>query len=162
MGMKGVSPVIAAVILIGITVAVGVMISSWVTQWVNNEIGGASSCASYSTYSIDSATYKSSTKNLTLKITNNGKIDLHGFEVQILNATSVVLYNSTSSDLSISPTITENNPLKEQRSAIIIVDMNGTEGDYSAIGSTSEEIKVLNMACPQSFARVTGNDITKE
>ncbi len=162
MGMKGVSPVIAVVILIAITVAVGVMISSWVTQWINTEISGASSCASYSTYSVDSATYTGSTKNLTLKITNNGKIELYGFEVQILNATSVVLYNSTSSDITISPPISETTPLKEQRSAIIIVDMNGTEGDYSAIGTTSEEIKVLNKACPQSFAKITGNDITKE
>ncbi len=162
MGMKGISPVIAAVILIAITVAVGVMISSWVTQWINQEIGGASSCASYSTYGIDSAVYESSQKNLTLKITNSGKVGIYGFDVQIMNGTSVKVYNSSSPDLSISPDVTKSSPLKEQRSAIIIVNMNGTEGDHSGLGATSDEIKVLNTACPQTFAKITGNDIEKE
>ncbi len=162
MGMKGVSPVIAAVILIAISVAVGVMISGWVMQWVNKEIGGASSCSSYSTYRIDSAKYTSSDNNLTIKLTNMGKLGLYGFSVQLINDTHVKLYNSSSPDIKISPNVTASEPLSEQRSAIIIVNVDGAEGDYSSLAMTATEIKVLNDECPPSFAKIVNNDITKE
>jgi flagellin-like protein len=162
MGMKGISPVIATVILIALSVAVGVMVSSWVMQWMNREMSGVSSCSSYSTYRIDSAKYTSSDTNLTIKITNMGKLGLYGFSVQIMNATAVVLYNSTSSDLTSSPNITASSPLGEQRTALIIVNLDGTDGNYSLAGATAEEIKVMNEACPASVGKIVKNDIVKE
>ena len=153
MGMKGISPVIAAVLLIAISVAVGVMISSWITHWVSSRTQQASSaCVTNTNYRIDSATFSSSTNNLTLVLTNLGSTELYGFSVQVLNGTDVYVYNSTSSRVRISPNITETNPLKEQRSAVLIINM---EDDYhSGLGGSTDQIKVLNKACP-SFSAET-------
>ena len=159
MGMKGISPVIAAVLLIAITVAVGVLISSWVTQWVTDKtMKTDSDCVTHTNYKIDSATYSSSTTNMTIMVTNTGRVELYGFEVQILNVTDIEFYNTTDSRLRVSPNITETSPLKEQRSAIIVVDMNGAH--HSALGSTADRLKVLNKACPSFPAETT--TITKE
>ena len=147
MGMKGISPVIAAVLLIGISVAVGVMISSWITHWVSSRtIQASSACVTSTNYRIDSATFRSSANNLTLVLTNLGSVELYGFGVQVLNGTDVYVYNSTDPKLRISPNITETNPLREQRSAVIMIDMAG--GFHSNLGSTADQIKVLNKACP--------------
>lgn len=147
MGMKGISPVIAAVLLIAITVTVGVMISSWITHWVTSRTSQASSaCVTNTNYRVDSATFDSSTNNLTLVLTNLGSVELHGFGVQMLNGTDVYVYNSTDPRLRISPNITETNTLKEQRSAIIIIDMSD---NYDLnLANTAEQIKVINKACP--------------
>ncbi|MEE9322935.1 MAG: archaellin/type IV pilin N-terminal domain-containing protein [Candidatus Aenigmarchaeota archaeon] len=159
MGMKGISPVIAAVLLIAISVAVGVMISSWITHWVSSRTAQASSaCVTNTNYRIDSATFHSSTDSLTLVLTNLGNVELYGFSVQILNGTDVYVYNTTDPKLSISPNITETNPLREQRSVVIIIDMTG--GYHSSLGSTADQIKILNKACPIFSAETL--TITKE
>jgi len=160
MGMKGLSPIIAVVLMIAITVAVGVMISSWITHWVSSRTSQASSaCVTSTNYRIDSATFDySDTKNMTIIITNLGSVELYGFSVQMLNGTNVEVYNSTDPKLSISPNITETNPLKEQRSAVIIINMAG--GYHSSLGNTADQIKVLNKACPTFSAETL--TITKE
>ena len=109
-------------------------------------------CITNTNYRIDSATFRSSTNNLTLVITNLGSVELYGFSVQVLNGTNVEVYNSTDPKLSISPNITETNPLKEQRSAVIIINMAG--GYHSSLGNTADQIKVLNKACPAFSAEM--------
>jgi archaellum component FlaF (FlaF/FlaG flagellin family) len=147
MGMKGMSPVIAAVLLIGISIAVGVLISSWVTHWVSSRTQQASSaCVTSTNYRIDSATFDSPTNNTTIVLTNLGSVGLYGFDVQVLNGTDVHVYNSTDPRVRISPNITETDPLKEQRSAVVIINMNGAY--HSGLGSTVDQIKILNKACP--------------
>jgi len=154
MGMKGVSPVIASVLLIGITVAIGVMLSSWLTHWVSTRTQQASSaCVTSTNYRIDSATFASATDNATIIITNLGSVELYGFSVQVMNKTDVSVFNSSDSRFRISPNITQTNSLKEQRSAVILLDMNG---DYeSNLGSTADTIKVLNSACPTFSAETS-------
>jgi flagellin-like protein len=154
MGMKGISPVIAAVILIAISVVVGVMLSSWVTHWITERTGSASSCAAYTNYRIDSAKYSSTTKNLTIVVTNLASVKLYGFSIQMQNSTDIVNYNSTNPDIKISPNITKDKPLDEQRSAIIIVNTNGITGNHSSMAVTAEKIRLLNKACP-GFAAET-------
>lgn len=159
MGMKGISPVIAAVLLIAITVAVGVMISSWVTQWVSNKTTQTGTgCVTHTNYKIDSATFSTATSNMTIVITNLGRVDLYGFEVEVQNVTEIYTYNETDTRLKISPNVTESSPLKEQRSAIIIVNMEG--GYHTGLGSSADRLKVLNKACPAFPAETTS--ITKE
>ena len=146
--MKGISPVIAAVVLIAISVAVGVLLSGWVTQFVSKETEIANSCVTNTNYKIDSATYSTATQRMTVMITNLNTMELYGFSVQMQNTTHIVLYNYTEPDFSISPNVSKTDPLKDQRSAIIIVDMNGTKGDYGNLAYTATELKVLNSACP--------------
>jgi len=159
MGMKGISPIIASVLLIGITVVVGVMLSSWITHWVGTRTQEASSaCATSTNYKIDSATFSSATSNMTIILTNYGSVDLYGLSVQVMNLTEVTVYNSTDARFRISPNITQSNPLKQQRSAVIIIDMAGSY--HSNLGRTADRIKVLNSACP-AFPAETST-ITKE
>lgn len=162
MGMKGMSPIIAAVVLIAITVAVGVMISSWVTHWVTTQTGVTTQCVALTNYNIESATYTGNNKNLTMVVTNLGTIKLYGFSIQMMNLTDIVTYNDTSTDVKVTPTLTKEAPLEEQRSAIIVINLNGTKGDYSQLGITAEEIRVFNKACPAFSAKIPKNDIVKE
>lgn len=157
--MKGISPVIASVLLIGITVAIGVMMSSWITHWISNETQDISSaCATSTNYNIDSASYSIADEAMTIQITNIGSVDVYEFSVQLMNGTDVMVYNSTDTKFKISPNITESNPLKQQRSAIIKLTM---DTDYeSGLGETSDFMKVLNGVCP-AFSAET-RTITKE
>jgi flagellin-like protein len=159
MGMKGISPVIASVLLIGITVAIGVMMSSWITHWIGNKTQDISSaCATSTNYKIDSVSYSLSAETMTIEITNIGNVDVYGFGVQVMNGTDVMFYNSTDTKFKISPNITQSGPLKQQRSAIIILSM---DTDYeSGLGRSLDIIKVLNGACP-AFSAET-RTITKE
>ena len=153
MGMKGISPVIAAVLLIAITVAVTVMLSSWITHWISSRTTEASSaCVTHTNYKIDSATFDSSGNNLTMVITNLGSNEIYGFSMQVLNGTDVSVYESSDNKVSISPNVTESSPLKEQRSAVIIINMN--DAYDTSLGSSADQIKVLNKACP-SFSAET-------
>jgi flagellin-like protein len=159
MGMKGISPIIASVLLIGITVAVGVMLSSWITHWIGTrtqDISGA--CATSTNYRIDSVRFRTSANNMTVMLTNLGTVELYGFSVQVMNATDVLVYNSSDTKFKISPNITEESPLKQQRSAIIVVSMTG---DYdSGLGRTADDVKILNSACPAYSAEI--NSVVKE
>jgi archaellum component FlaF (FlaF/FlaG flagellin family) len=159
MGMKGMSPIIAAVLLIAISVAVGVLLSSWVTHWVSSRKSEASSaCVTHTNYRIDSAKFDTSTNNLTLVITNLGIVDLYGFSIQVLNGTDVEIYNESDTRVRISPNVTQTNPLKEQRSAVIRISMYGSY--HSGLGNTADQIKILNKACPSFSAESL--TITKE
>ncbi len=69
MAMKGISPVVASVLLIGISVAVAVMLSSWITHWMGTRTQDISSaCVTSTNYRIDSATFRSSSSNMTLML----------------------------------------------------------------------------------------------
>lgn len=162
MGMKGISPIIAAVVLIAISVAVGVMISSWVTHWVTSQTGVTTQCVALTNYNIESATYTSQDKNLTMVIKNLGSIQIYGLSVQIMNLTDIVTYNDTSPDIKVTPSLSKQTPLTEQRSAIIVINLNGTQGDYSELARTAEEITVFNKACPAFSAKIHKKDIIKE
>jgi flagellin-like protein len=162
MGMKGISPIIAAVVLIAISVAVGVMISSWVTHWVTSQTGVTTQCVALTNYNIESATYTSNNKNLTMVVKNLGSIQIYGLSVQMMNLTNIVIYNDTSPDIKVTPNLSKQTPLTEQRSAIIVINLNGTQGDYSELARTAEEVTVFNKACPAFSAKIPKKDIIKE
>jgi len=162
MGMKGISPIVAAVILIAISVAVGVMISSWITHWVTTQTGVTTQCVARTNYNIESAKYTSNDNNITIRVKNLGSIHIYGFSIQIMNSTDIVTYNDTSPDIKVTPSLSEDNPLTEQRSAMIFININGTQGDYSELGKTAEEITVFNKACPGFSAKIPEKDIIKE
>ena len=159
MDMKGVSPIIASVLLIGITVAVGVMLSSWITHFMGTRTQEVSSaCATSTNYKIDSVTFSSASSNMTIILTNYGTVEIYGLSVQIMNLTDVMVYNYSDSRYRISPNITQSSPLKQQRSAVVIISMSGDYG--SNLGRTADKIKVINAACP-AFPAETST-ITRE
>lgn len=77
---KGISPVVATVIMIAVAVAVGVMVSTWVTHLIEDQTSQSQLCAIDTLYNIESAKFNLSGSNqLWLKVTNKGEEELYGF-----------------------------------------------------------------------------------
>ncbi len=152
---KGLSPLIAAIVLIVITIAVGIIVSNFIVQFVTRHTGSQTICGTNTLYTIESAVFNQSGSGLLiLTVTNRGQEKLFGFGAEILNSTDIQSFDSNSSDLSVSPQLSAENRLGKEESAIIRVNMT----NYSII-STAEIIKVLNEACMEASAQT--KDITK-
>ncbi len=144
MQMKGISPIIAVVLLIAISISLGVLATGWVRNWVMEQTSTELlSCVLDTNYQIDSVTYNSTSKILRIKITNKDSRELYGFGVILDNGTTTQTFNSSASELSVSPSITSSNRLKREQSAYITVNLTS----YSALGSSLTEVKVTNSVC---------------
>ncbi|RLI99980.1 MAG: hypothetical protein DRP03_01950 [Candidatus Aenigmatarchaeota archaeon] len=75
MRMKGISPIIAVIMLIAFTMVVAGILASWATQYVKVKLRECTNAGLW----IERATYQSGNNKLLLVITNTGTIDLHGF-----------------------------------------------------------------------------------
>ncbi|RLI99979.1 MAG: hypothetical protein DRP03_01945 [Candidatus Aenigmatarchaeota archaeon] len=150
MKRKGISPIIAVVLLIGLSVSLAVLTSNWITHWVSTKTETTGSrCIALTNYRIDSATYDNTTATLSLIVTNLGSTGLYGFSVQMYNTTNIVYYNYDDSRISLSPEgINETNPLTEARSVIIKVNLT----DNRKLGMSVDKVRVLNKACPLYYA----------
>lgn len=91
--MKGLSPLIAEVLLIAFAIGVGAIIITWVTGFTKSStktVGQQSSSQIQCTYgsikflSSPPLTYNSTTSNLTGAVENNGNIVLGNLRLQIL------------------------------------------------------------------------------
>ena len=88
MGRKGLSPVIAVVILIGIAVITGGILSSWVTSFVT-DTASQSTCAINTMYTLSEATYNATSGIVKVKVKNTGSASLSNFSVEADNGTHV-------------------------------------------------------------------------
>lgn len=150
---KGVSPVIAVVIMIAVAITTGVMLSTWVTQWVNRQTGDTSmTCVIRTNYIIESAKFNSSGNNvLIIKVRNRGAEELYGFGVILDNTSDIYQFNSTDSRISLSPSITESNKLG--REGVVYIKVNLNTALYRALGASLSEIRVTNEACKSVSAK---------
>ena len=73
--MKGVSDLVAVIVLIGITLIVAALVATFVQTTAARQITSASECTQAKGF-IDRAAYDSGVDKLTLYISNNGRIDL--------------------------------------------------------------------------------------
>jgi flagellin-like protein len=142
---KGVSPVIAAVLLIAATVTIGILFTTWATHWTSEQISSQTSTCSINTnYLIERVEFnKSGDNQMLIKITNKGTHDLYGFGVVLDNGTKVVNINS-SDPLINQGNITELVPLREEQSAYIRLNLSV---NYTNLGKTVTDVRVLNDAC---------------
>ncbi len=140
--MKGISPIIAVVILIGFTLTIGVLVSSWITQLSTQQTTESETTLSeckglmYSFSKLD-VTYTTSDHILTIKVTNIGTKDIYGFSVEVANSTYIA------GDVPIVQNVLETDPLRPQGSAYIKADLT----NYLEMGKL-EYVKVLNSVCP--------------
>ena len=160
---KGISPVVASVILIAVSVSVGIMVSSWITHLIDQETSQDGLCALNTLYNIESAKFNISGDNtLWLKIKNEGEYELYGFGVVMDNGTVIIIMNLTHSRLD-QANISSSNKLKRQYSMYLKVNLTNTTEEninYQAFGlslttSSNTKITVLNDAC-----KVTDSEIT--
>ncbi|MBM3303835.1 MAG: hypothetical protein FJY76_01970 [Candidatus Aenigmarchaeota archaeon] len=157
-GKKGVSPVIATILLIAVAISVGIMVTTWITHWVVTQTSSQSiACAINTNYVIDTAEFNKSTalnSTLLLKVTNRGSEGLYGFGVVLDNGTTIMMLNSTSSLIS-QGGISSGNKLGREQPVYVAVNLTNTTAGHTRLGCTLTEVKVTNDACPAVSARTT-------
>jgi len=145
--MRGISPVIATVLLIAVAVSAGMLVTTWITQWVVTQTTSeAQTCSINTQYVIDTVVFNESGNNLLkIKITNKGSQPLYGFSVELDNGTPpIVTFPVDEVDQG---GVTESNPLKREQSVYIIVNLSNSTLGYPTLGATLKSVKVLNDAC---------------
>ena len=146
--MKGVSPVVAGVILISVAVVVGVMVSTWVTNWVSTQTSTSPTCALNTQYVIDSATFTSSINETRIKITNKGSEGIYRFEMTVDNGTNIIRLSTVTESFNTSTA----NRLTQGQSMYLRDTLMGTFN--TSLYSQATMISVTNTGCP-SFVTKT-------
>ncbi|MFH1105984.1 MAG: archaellin/type IV pilin N-terminal domain-containing protein [Candidatus Aenigmatarchaeota archaeon] len=91
---KGVSPLVAAVLLISFTMAIAAILATWATQYMNQQTatltqrGQEANCV-YARLALDTFNYDRASGQLVFIINNNGKIGLENFTLYVYNATGI-------------------------------------------------------------------------
>jgi len=157
---KGVSPVVASVLLVAVSVSLGILVTTWLTHWAGVQMTTPGiTCSINTNYDIDSAVFNESGDNvLYVKVTNKGSQDLWGFGAVLDNGTEILRLNS-SDPLIIESNVTEDNPLKREQSVYVKINLTNTTLGYPALGATLKEVRILNDACDAVSAKTTS--ITK-
>jgi flagellin-like protein len=95
MRRKGLSPIVAVVILIGIAVVTGGLLSSWITSFVSDS-AKQDTCAISTMYTLSDVTYNTTSGEVKLKVKNTGNVKLYNFTVEADNGTIIFLSQATS------------------------------------------------------------------
>ena len=154
---KGISDVIAVVLMIAVAISIGVFVTTFATKWVQDQTSSPSiSCALKTNYIVADATFNLTGRDiLQVKITNKGEDDLYGFGFVIENITKILTFNSTNS-LMISQVLSTT-PLKREQSAFVSLNMtscmNATSlycnqsSEYAPLVKTAQKITITNFGC---------------
>lgn len=97
MRRKGVSPVVAVVILIGIAVITGGLLSSWITSFVSDS-AKQDTCSINTMYTLSDVTYNATSGEIKLKVKNTGTVKLYNFTIEADNGTDIFLAQASSPD----------------------------------------------------------------
>jgi flagellin-like protein len=155
--MKGISPLIATVLLIAFTVAVGGILSVWLTTFSRTSvdiIGSQSSTqltCSYSGISLDTMKY-SAGQYLSGNVRNTGLIGLGNFTLLVVWENATTLSNQLCSNSTSAFTCTTSNismSTNDVKSFNISV---GGGGNYQTVR--------LSTNCTNAFATASSSDIT--
>lgn len=92
---KGISPLVAVVILIALVITVGGLISSWISTFVI-ETSNQDTCAISTIYSVTEVSHNETTGHLKARITNSGQDTVHNFTVEADNGSMIVTIAPTS------------------------------------------------------------------
>ncbi len=94
--MRGLSPIVGVVLMVGLAVTVSILVTVWITNWVVFQTSSPElTCALQTSYVIDSARWDNETNELLIQVTNKGKTPLYGFGVVLLNGTHVMQFDPT-------------------------------------------------------------------
>ena len=140
--MKGISELVAAILVIAIAIVVGTIIAMWNIGFIREERASIS-CGSDTSYIIESARLGIvKPYTLTLKVTNHGKLPVWGFGVILRNATSSIQLSSDS-PLIDQAGITKDEPLGPGQSVYINIDLSS----YKDLANSLQEVILTNDAC---------------
>ncbi|NIO22431.1 MAG: type IV pilin [Candidatus Aenigmarchaeota archaeon] len=86
---KGISPLIAVIMLIAFTMIVAGILAGWATTFVTTQREELQFCAKAQLL-IQNANYNDTTKNLTIALFNTGDVPLRGFVARLTYANNTV------------------------------------------------------------------------
>lgn len=122
---KGISPLIAVIMLIAFTMVVAGILAGWATQFVQTQRSELQFCVKAQIL-IQRAYYDTNTKNLTLQIYNTGDVPLSGFSV-------ILTY--------------ENNTMESKRYAELNISSQDIKTVTIPIDETLNEVVVQSLQC---------------
>lgn len=89
--LRGLSPVVATVVLVAAAIVIATMVVVWTSGYITQQTSQASTtgCGIQTSYSLENTVYEPSTGNLTAKLTNAGTRPVSNFsiDVELLNGT---------------------------------------------------------------------------
>ena len=91
---KGVSPLVAAVLLISFTMAIAAILATWATQYMTQQTatlttkGNEANCV-YARMNLDTYSYDSTSNQLIMIINNDGRIGLQNFTLFLYNGSGI-------------------------------------------------------------------------
>ncbi len=156
--MRGISPIVAVVLMVAVAISIGVLVTIWITSWVTTQTTNPSlTCVVYTNYIIDSATYYNNSNELRVKITNKGQEGLWGFGLSADNGTDVRQFNW--SYVWGQTGLNSTNKLKSQQSVYLWVNASSLTIDGKTLtadfGRSLREVRITTEACPAASAAST-------
>lgn len=97
MALKGISPIIAIVVLIALVVTLAGLISSWLSGMID-DAAHSDTCAINTMYTMSEATYSAGTGMVKVKVKNTGKLALYNFTIEADNMTFITIMPASSPD----------------------------------------------------------------
>jgi len=150
--MKGISPFIAAILLIAFVVAVGSIVSPWLTSFtksktseVEDKSEGQIDCIFSSLdFSSSDVEYNFSTTPdwVNITIDNTGSTNLYNFEISLTVDGEVKVYSPTSGSQK-----TSSNPLRPGERTILITNITDD------LSGTLEKVRVVAKNCPNEAVK---------
>jgi len=139
MARKGISPIIAVVVLIGVAVMLGGLVSSWMSSFVTTS-SKYDTCSITTMYVISEATVNETSGRLLVKLKNIGKSSVYNFTFEADNGTVLDVMPATS------PVDTYNlEPGRTQYIETNISNYNISKENITNI----DTITVLTQSCPE-------------
>jgi flagellin-like protein len=138
---KGISPLVAVIMLIAFTMIVAGILAGWATRFATEQRSMLEKCVR-SNIVIKRATYDTTTDNLTLMLYNAGTVPLRGFQAQ-------VTYN-------------QNGPLLPSTWSIPnSIDANTFETFVHNVTNTSIDfVEIRSVECQGAYDMIRSYDIT--
>jgi len=88
--MKGVSPLIASVLLIAITMTLAAILASFVSSYTQQQLSTLETCVG-GTITFATADYPDLDANIVTAIVDVSNVDLSGFKIEAINSTGDVI-----------------------------------------------------------------------
>ncbi len=145
---RGMSPIVASILLVAITITIGVLVSGWISGWVGEQTREVElACSVDTNYLVDYAIYNDTGYNnsLLIKVTNKGKTDIYGFGAILDNGTTIFQLNSSHTGIN-QGGISKTNPLHREQSAYLTISLINVT-NHTAYGKTLKEVRITNDAC---------------
>ncbi len=92
--LKGVSPLVASVLLISFTMAIAAILATWATQYMTQQTstltakGQEANCV-YARMDLDTYTYDKTNGQLVMIVNNKGRLGLQNFTLFIFNTSGI-------------------------------------------------------------------------